>query len=43
VVNYGYINVHHGDHFEPHDNRKTIPHHAGKLIYRPNRLEIRKL
>ncbi|XP_069686099.1 uncharacterized protein [Periplaneta americana] len=32
VVNYGHINLHHGDHFEPHDNGKSphphpYPHH----------------
>ncbi|PSN41182.1 hypothetical protein C0J52_16108 [Blattella germanica] len=26
VVNYGHINLHHGDHFEPHDNGKTTPY-----------------
>jgi hypothetical protein len=35
VVNYGYINLHHGDHFEPHGNGNTIPYHAGKWNYRP--------
>ncbi|KAJ9594932.1 hypothetical protein L9F63_013792, partial [Diploptera punctata] len=27
VVNYGHINLHHGDHFEPHDNGKEVPFH----------------
>jgi hypothetical protein len=30
VVNYGYSNLHHGDHFEPHHNGRTIPHRGGK-------------
>lgn len=42
VVNYGYINLHHGDHFEPHNNGKTIPHHAGKLNYLYKIFKIRK-
>jgi hypothetical protein len=42
VVNYGHINLHHGDHFEPHNNGKTIPHHyPGKLVYRSRIFETR--
>jgi hypothetical protein len=37
VVNYGHIDLHHGDHFEPHNNGRVIPylpyHYTGELKY----------